>query len=62
MSWIRLLPQNPATAAALSVASFAALDQMAGTVTMKSIGVDLTISGDRRFSSMLKKCVCRHDR
>lgn len=57
ISWIRWFPQKPALAAALSVASLAALDQMAGTVTTKSIGVDRTTLGDSRFSRTLMKCV-----
>lgn len=55
-------PQNPAIAAAFSVASFAALDHMAGTVKTKSIGVDRTMLGDSCFSKTLIKCVWRHER
>lgn len=62
MRLILLLPQKPAFAAALSVAPFAEGDHIAGTVTMKSMGVDLTILGDNLFSRTLMKCVCRHDR
>lgn len=62
ISCILWFPQNPAMAAALSVACFAALDQMAGTVTTKSIGVDRTTVGPSCFSRMLMKCVWRHDR
>jgi hypothetical protein len=56
MSWILLFPQNPATAAARSVASLAAFDQIAGTVTTKSIGVERTTAEDRVFSRILIKC------
>ena len=62
MRLILWLPQKPALAAALSVASLAAGDHIAGTVTTKSIGVDLTTSGDRRFSRTLTKCVWRQER
>lgn len=57
MSLILWLPQKPAMAAALSADCFAALDQMAGTVTTKSMGVERTTLGDRRFSRTLMKCV-----
>lgn len=62
MSSILWLPQKPAMAAALSVACFAALDHMAGTVTTKSMGVECTTLGERRFSSTPMKCVWRHDK
>lgn len=57
ISNILWLPEKPAIAAARSVACFAAFDQIAGTVTTKSIGVDRTTPGDNRFSKMLIKCV-----
>jgi hypothetical protein len=56
ISWILWFPQNPAIAAARSVACFAVFDQMAGTVTTKSIGVERTTLADKRFSRIPIKC------
>jgi hypothetical protein len=48
--------------AAVSVFCFAALDHIAGTVRMKSIGVSFTTLADNRSFKMENRCLYKYER